>query len=215
MPNKIIPTPFEAIKQNNMAAFKALLEAGGNPNAEDENGNSLVEIIVEKQWVKGKRLLIQYNADFTVKLNNKGYFSKFIAKLVDEKNVALKDLVVFQKSFQEESFRSINIDFQMHQILGKIESRKFTKNKNLQIEDFTNLKLTTLNNGYIKNNKTLFKKYIEQLGSFCKFLEKNPYFTNNSVKFLLENKINQCYEQIENLIDENDSFLLGHLQAHT
>lgn len=103
----------------------------------------------------------------------------------------------------------------MHQIVGKIESRKLTKNKNLQIEDFANLKLTTLNNSYIKNNKPLFKKYIEQLGSFYKFLEKHTYFTDNSVKLLLENKINKFYEQIENFIDENDSFLLGHLQAHT
>ncbi|WP_341792126.1 hypothetical protein [Rickettsia endosymbiont of Gonocerus acuteangulatus] len=77
MPNKIIPTPFEAIKQNNMSAFKAWLEAGGNPNAEDENGNSLVELLATQHNLEGIKILSPYNPDISVKRNSVGEFSKY------------------------------------------------------------------------------------------------------------------------------------------
>ncbi|MGI4752528.1 MAG: hypothetical protein ACRYE8_02215 [Janthinobacterium lividum] len=114
MPNKIIPIPFEAIKQNNMAAFKAWLEAGGNPNAEDENGNSLVELLATRHNLEGIKILSPYNPDMSVKRNKVGEFSKNIVNLVSTGSRELKDFIELETAFYEEDFSQAKIILNMY-----------------------------------------------------------------------------------------------------
>ncbi|HJD60911.1 MAG TPA: hypothetical protein LFV90_01855 [Rickettsia endosymbiont of Columbicola hoogstraali] len=96
-----------------MAALKAWLESGGNPNAEDENGNSLVELLAARPNLEGIKILSPYNPDMSVKRNKVGEFSKNIVSLVSTGSRELKDFIELETAFYEEDFKRAEIIFDM------------------------------------------------------------------------------------------------------
>ncbi|ARD86254.1 hypothetical protein A3306_03335 [Rickettsia bellii] len=185
MPNKIIPTPFEAIKQNNMAAFKAWLEAGGNPNAEDENGNSLVELLATRHNLEGIKILSPYNPDMSVKRNSVGEFSKNIINLTDNKE--LQNFIQLETAFYEKDFKraeiifGMNISLKYRSILSK-QSQNLNNQPYKQIAEFIKLKLETLNINSIQNNQNFLEEHMQKLDHLHKFIKNAKYFPNR--KFL-------------------------------
>ncbi|ABE04302.1 hypothetical protein [Rickettsia bellii] len=192
MPNKIIPTPFEAIKQNNMAAFKAWLEAGGNPNAEDENGNSLVELLATRHNLEGIKILSPYNPDMSVKRNSVGEFSKNIINLTDNKE--LQNFIQLETAFYEKDFKRAEIIFGMN-ISSKYRSILSKQSQNLnnqpykQIAEFIKLKLETLNINSIQNNQNFLEEHMQKLDHLHKFIKNAKYFPNRKVEKFFDKKI--------------------------
>ncbi|MCC8377502.1 MAG: hypothetical protein LN567_03820 [Rickettsia endosymbiont of Graphium doson] len=194
MPNKIIPTPFEAIKQNDMATFKAWLEAGGNPNAEDENGNSLVELLATRHNLEGIKILSPYNPDMSVKRNKVGEFSKNILSLVSTGSEELRNFIDLEVAFYEEDFKRAEIIFDMS-ISSKDRSILSEHNKSLnnqlyrQIAEFIKLKLETLNISSIQDNQSFLEEHMQKLDHLHKFLKNAKYFPNKKVEKFFDKKI--------------------------
>lgn len=221
MPNKIIPTPFEAIQNNDMKALKAWLESGGNPNAEDENGNSLVELLATRHNLEGIKILSPYNPDMSVKRNSVGEFSKNIVSLVSTGSEELRNFIDLEVAFYEEDFSQAKIILNMYP--SQIKVRLLHKRDNpkyKQIIEFSKLKLKALNPNYIKHDKSTLPKYINKLDQLYKFMKCNPYFNNKLIKKFLENKIHEyntteeltleSFEEFENnYLGEDNVTILG------
>lgn len=192
MPNKITSAPFEAIKQNDMATFKAWLEAGGNPNAEDENGNSLVELLATRHNLEGIKILSPYNPDMSVKRNKVGEFSKNIINLTDNKE--LQNFIQLETAFYEKDFKRAEIIFGMN-ISSKYRSILSKQSQNLnnqpykQIAEFIKLKLETLNINSIQNNQNFLEEHMQKLDHLHKFIKNAKYFPNKKVEKFFDKKI--------------------------
>ncbi|WP_341788799.1 MULTISPECIES: hypothetical protein [unclassified Rickettsia] len=204
MPNKIIPTPFEAIQNNDMKALKAWLESGGNPNAEDENGNSLVELLATRHNLEGIKILSPYNPDMSVKRNSVGEFSKNIVSLVSTGSEELRNFIDLEVAFYEEDFSLTEIAFGelfLHSKPVYRQNKNFHSQYN-QIIDFIKYKLTTLNINSIKNNLNALEEHMKKLYYLHEFVNDKQYFTNKLVTMFLEKKINE-YTNTQYVTDES------------
>ncbi|HJD62386.1 MAG TPA: hypothetical protein LFW14_02195 [Rickettsia endosymbiont of Degeeriella rufa] len=159
-----------------MAALKAWLESGGNPNAEDENGNSLVELLAARPNLEGIKILSPYNPDMSVKRNKVGEFSKNIVSLVSTGSRELKDFIELETAFYEEDFKRAEIIFDMS-ISSKDRSILSEHNKSLnnqlyrQIAEFIKLKLETLNISSIQDNQSFLEEHMQKLDHLHKFIK--------------------------------------------
>ncbi|MFY9589466.1 hypothetical protein [Rickettsia endosymbiont of Halotydeus destructor] len=202
---------FRAIEQNSMKRLEFLLSIGFNVDAENDKGERLIEILTRTQNLEGVKILLKHNADFTVKFNKLGEFSKFIPHLVKKSNTKLKDLIKLEMAFFDEDFRTIDIILDMDIIIDEspttfIKSIGFInhdKDKYIKfLEEFVKLKLEVLEVSHVKNDKEALAGYIKKLEILNEFLEEYEYFTNKPVKMFLEKIING-YHTTESLSTES------------
>ncbi|MGX6960865.1 MAG: hypothetical protein ACIPMY_06685 [Rickettsia endosymbiont of Pentastiridius leporinus] len=138
---------FKAITNNDLEPLKTWLAAGGSPDAQNENGKSIIELLAIQHNLEGIKILSPYNPDISVKRNNIGEYSENIYSLVKDGNKELKNFVELEIGFYEEDFDMAKGALSMYpsQQPNARLARKYENPAYKQIAEFGKLKLESLN----------------------------------------------------------------------